>query len=272
MFEPLPDDLATAVATAGAALGAFQRVRYQPAVGSTNDLALALAHAGEPEGTVIVADHQRAGRGRRGREWFSPPGAGLYLSAIVRPSAPSEALPLLTLAAGAAAAAAVRTATGLPVELKWPNDLVIGRPWRKLGGVLCETIGSGTRIDAVIVGIGINLQSTAYPPHLAERATSIEAELGRMAERAPVFAALLSELATAVERLRLGERDVICREWRTFGAAGLDGAAVHWKDRDGEHRGRARDIDRDGALVIEGEGRRMRVLAGDVHWDGLSRD
>jgi BirA family biotin operon repressor/biotin-[acetyl-CoA-carboxylase] ligase len=268
----LPDDLAAALGAAAGRLGAFRRVTYRPAVGSTNDLALSLAADGAPEGTVVIADCQHAGRGRRGREWFSPPGAGVYLSAVVRPSGPAGAVPLLTLAAGAAAASGVRSASGLPVELKWPNDLVIGRPWRKLGGVLSETAGSAGRIEAVIVGIGINLLSAAYPPDIADRATSIETELGRLVERGAVVAAILAALAVAVERLRAGDYDGICRDWRAFAAVGLNGAVVRWTDRDGEHRGRARDIDRDGALVVDVDGRAARLVAGEVRWEGLSRD
>jgi BirA family biotin operon repressor/biotin-[acetyl-CoA-carboxylase] ligase len=272
MREPLPDDLAAALAAAGTRLGAFSRVSYQPEVGSTNDLALALAADGEPEGTVVVADQQRTGRGRRGREWFSPHGAGVYLSAIVRPHGPAGAVPLLTLGVGAAAASAVQTMTSLPVELKWPNDLVIGRPWRKLGGVLCETSGQGTRIDAVVVGLGINVGAAAYPREIGDRATSIEAELGRPIDRAPLIAEILAALAAMAGRFHRADYEHICQEWRRFGAASLGGAPVRWQDRDRERRGRARDIDRDGALVVESDGGMERLVAGEVRWEGLSRD
>src|SRR5690606_16318828 len=125
----LPDDLAAALDGATARLESFARVHYCHEVESTNDLALALAAEGAPEGVSVMAGAQRRGRGRRGHEWFSPPGVGLYLSVIVRPEMAPGPLPLLTIGAGVAMAEAVVATTGLPVELKWPNDLVIGRPW-----------------------------------------------------------------------------------------------------------------------------------------------
>ncbi len=189
-------------------------------------MALSMATNGEPEGAVVIADQQQAGRGRRGRDWFSPSGAGVYLSAIVRPKGAAGSVPILTLAAGAAAARAVRSVAALPVGLKWPNDLVIGRPWRKLGGVLCETAGHGARIDAVVVGIGINLLETAYPREIADRATSIEAELGRRVERAPVVVAILESLATVVDHFHAGRLSAICDVM-----ARLRGAQSRWRRR-----------------------------------------
>src|SRR5262245_12215548 len=272
MFDPLPADLAAALAAMGPRLGPFGRLRFRTEVDSTNDLALTLALAGEPEGTAILADAQRLGRGRRGREWFSPPAAGIYLSVIIRPRTPTGALPLVTLAAGVAAARAIRSQTALPLELKWPNDLVIGRPWRKLGGVLCEAAGQGSRVEAVVVGIGINLLRAAYPREIGERATSIETELGRPIERAPLVVDLLESLRTLVDRLHVDDRDGICRDWRQLARAALSGAGVRWQGRDGERRGRARDIDRDGALLVEADGQVERIIAGEVKWEGLSRD
>src|SRR5690606_14769661 len=132
-FDPVPDELAVALAREAGPLGPFARLRYCAVVESTNDVALALASAGEPEGTSVLAEQQTRGRGRRGRDWHSPPETGLYLSVVVRPPEASRAMAVVTLGAGVAVATAVRTISGLPVELKWPNDVVIGRPWRKLG-------------------------------------------------------------------------------------------------------------------------------------------
>jgi BirA family biotin operon repressor/biotin-[acetyl-CoA-carboxylase] ligase len=272
MFDPLPDDVAAALLRAKPRLGRFGNLRYVAEIDSTNDAALALALAGEPEGTAVVADLQRAGRGRRGRDWFSPPGAGLYLSVIVRPRGPVTAAPLLTLAAGVAAASAARSVTGLPVELKWPNDLVIGRPWRKLGGVLSEAAGHGAHIDAVVVGIGINLRQVAYPREIADRATSIETELGRPVERVPLVVELLDALRQVIDALHAEDHATICRDWRALARPGLAGAPVRWRERDGDRTGRARDIDTDGALLVESGGKIERLIAGEVHWEGLSRD
>src|SRR5262249_11124760 len=156
MFDPVPDDLAGALSAAAPRLGGFGHLHFRAETGSTNDDAIGLAHHGAADGTCVLADAQRTGRGRRGHAWFSPPVAGLYLSVCVRLRAASVTLSLVTIAAGVAVAEAVTASSGLPVELKWPNDLVVGRPWRKLGGLLCESVGSGGRIDAVVVGLGIN--------------------------------------------------------------------------------------------------------------------
>jgi BirA family biotin operon repressor/biotin-[acetyl-CoA-carboxylase] ligase len=263
--DVLPADLADALAVSAERLPPGLRVSWHREVDSTNDLALALAARDAPHGTVVLADAQRAGRGRRGRAWFSPPGAGLYVSAIVRGEF-GAALPLLTLAAGAATAQAVATTTGLPVELKWPNDLVIGRPWRKLAGILCESTGAAS-LDAVVVGIGVNLQPAAYPPELAGVATSIEMELGRAVERAPLVAEMLALLYAAARELGAGNRGELLARWREFGYSGLNGAAVRWHEQGAERQGRARDLDDAGALLVESDGRIERIIAGEVTWD-----
>jgi len=272
MADPLPADLVRALANAEQRLGAFRRLEYVAVVNSTNDAAIARAQAGAPHGTGVLADAQRAGRGRRGRAWFSPPGAGVYLSAVVRPSGSAWSPGLLTLAAGVAAAEGIRAACGLPVELKWPNDVVIGRPWRKLAGVLSEAVGTGSRIDAVVVGIGINLLSAAYPPEIVDRATSVEAEAGRPIDRPTVIVELLAGLSRMTRMLERGEHAAIVAAWRKLGRAGLGGAAVRWVDQGVERRGRARDLAEDGALLVESAGRIERVVAGEVTWERLTRE
>ena len=267
-----PNELAAALADAGPRLAGFADLRYYTDVPSTNDIAMRLAASGAAEGTSVVADSQRAGRGRRGRSWFSPPGAGLYLSTIVRPRGHAGALPLVTLAAGVAVARAIDSATRLPVELKWPNDIVAGRPWRKLGGVLCESVGIGATVEAVVVGIGLNLQPAAYPGDIAERATSLETELGRPIDRTPLIVEVLSSLAHVTGRLWAGDLAWVCDEWRRFGRAGLGGGLVRWTDQGQDRRGIARDIDDTGALVVEAGGNRHRLVAGEVLWERLGRD
>jgi BirA family biotin operon repressor/biotin-[acetyl-CoA-carboxylase] ligase len=268
MFDPLPDDLADALAQAAPRLGPFVDVRYRAEVESTNDVALALAAAGVAEGTSVVADVQRHGRGRRGHEWFSPPEAGLYVSVIVRPEMSKGAPPLLTLGAGVAMADAVTHVTGLPVELKWPNDLVIGRPWRKLGGVLAETVTAGAKMDAVVIGIGLNVRHVALPPGLGARATSIDAEVGRFVERAGLLVEVLTRLRAIMDRLHAGDRQGVTRKWREFAGRGL-GATVRWNDAHGVRRGVARDIDEDGALIVVGREGAERVMAGEVIWEDV---
>ena len=272
MAHPRPADLDRALALAATRLGAFGRLEYAADVESTNDVALARAAAGAPHGTVILADHQRAGREHRDRTWFSPPGAGLYLSAVLRPDAWGDALPVLTLAAGVAAARGLRAATGLDVELKWPNDLVIGRPWRKLGGILCESSGAGPRVEAVVVGIGINVLRAAYLSEIAHRVTAIEDELGRVVDRYQCAVDVLAELSAVTTRLSAGERSWILAEWRRHGRAGLGGAVVRWDDEHAARRGLVRDIDDGGGLIVDAGDRLERLIAGEVVWERLSGD
>jgi BirA family biotin operon repressor/biotin-[acetyl-CoA-carboxylase] ligase len=266
MSDRLPQDVAEALETARSRLGDFCRVHYYRDVGSTNDIALSLASAGAVEGTAVLADQQRSGRGRLGRTWFSPPGAGMYLSVIVRPGR-TDWLSLTTLAAGVAVARAVTAVSALPIALKWPNDLVIGRPWRKVGGVLCESSGSGADIEALVIGIGVNLALAATPPELTDVATSIEAELGRPVDRSRLVVEVLAELQAMLQRLRDGDRAAICDDWRRFGRPGLRGARVRWDDQGIERSGLARDLDDTGALLVESAGRIERLIAGEVHWD-----
>jgi len=261
----IPDDIGRAIASL--APRHLAGLRYFADVASTNDEALALAAAGAPDGTAVLAGLQRAGRGRRGRNWFSPPGAGLYLSVVVRPCDWPSGVALVTLGAGVAAARAIGRACGLPVELKWPNDLVVGGSWRKLGGILSEAVGGSGTVDAVVIGTGINIQPAAYPEELRERATSVETELGRSIERGPLVALLLAELADVIGRMRAGDTAGLCDEWRAYGSSGLGRRPVRWQ-RDGQWRqGAAVDIDEQGALVVHTPDGRERIIAGEVLWE-----
>lgn len=269
MFDPLPDDLSHALAAAAPRLGSYAKLHYQADVDSTNDLALSLATAGAPEGTSVLADAQRRGRGRRGHDWFSPPEAGLYLSVVIRPDTAQGLLPMLTIGAGVAVAEAVTTVSRLPVELKWPNDLVIGRPWRKMGGVLAEAASSGSRIDAVVIGIGINIRPAVYPRELANRVTSLEAELGRPVDRSVLAVELLAQMRTVMSLMHAKHRGRVADRWRRFAGAGLD-TAVRWQDLRETRRGIARDIDDEGALVVATSRGTERIIAGAVTWETLS--
>ena len=266
MFDPLPDDLEAALEAASARLGAFAAVHFRAEVDSTNDVALSMAAAGAPEGTSVIADVQRKGRGRRGHEWYSPAGTGLYLSVVVRPDMSYGAPSVLTLGAGVAMAAAVRETTGLPVELKWPNDVVIDRPRRKLGGVLAEAVSAGSSMKAVVVGMGLNVGRMRSPVRLAGRATSIEEELGRFIDRAALTVELLAELRQIMVWVHAGDRARVIARWRAFAWRAL-GGPVRWSDELGAHQGIARDVDEDGALLVVTRHGDRRIVAGEVIWE-----
>jgi BirA family transcriptional regulator, biotin operon repressor / biotin---[acetyl-CoA-carboxylase] ligase len=241
-------------------------LHYFDEISSTNDEAARLAELGAPEGTTVVASAQTAGRGRFGRTWFSPPGAGLYVSVIVRDR---RAAPYLSLAGGVAVADGIRAATALPVELKWPNDVVIAgglaKP-RKLAGILAEGTTSADGIQYVILGFGINLLAAAYPPEIADRATSLESELGRPVDRDLVLSATLAELDARLVQLAAGDRAPLLARWRALAPSAI-GSAVEWDSASGPRAGRTDGIDDDGALRVKTDGAIERIISGIVRWN-----
>jgi BirA family biotin operon repressor/biotin-[acetyl-CoA-carboxylase] ligase len=269
-------------------------VLFYPTIGSTNDAAAgyaADARGGNVEGLVVWAEEQTAGRGRRGRSWFSPPGSGLYVSVVLVPGAarvdPDRATTLLTLTAGVAIAEGIETATGLRGDLKWPNDVCVSR--RKLAGILAEAIPAvaGARSNAtanaddgrqaadgvsaarrrmtVILGYGINVGAIAYPPELSGRVTSIENEIGRPVDRAAVLAATLASLAKRYEDLLEGRFDAILDAWRGR-APSASGANVTWQTPAGPQSGTTAGIDDRGALLVDTGDRVERIVAGELTW------
>jgi len=170
------------------------KIHFSPVTDSTNSDALTAARAGAPHGSVWLADEQLAGRGRGGHAWHSTAGEGLYVSVLLRPDFPAGRLLLLPLAAGLAAADAIRAVTGLTIDLRWPNDLLIG-PF-KTGGILVEShISSKEPLPAmVVVGVGINVHQRSFPADLATPATSLDLAVGRAISRQPLLVALLRSL------------------------------------------------------------------------------
>ena len=242
-------------------------ILFFQSTGSTNDVALTLAASGDHEGAVIVADEQTAGRGRRGHVWFSPAQSGLYVSVVVSPARartePARAISLLTLATGVALAEGIEAFSGLRATLKWPNDVFIAR--RKLAGILAEASGTRPVGEAVVVGYGINVRSTAYPPELGDRATSLEAELGRHVDRDQIFVETLAALGRRYQDLLDGRFGAILDAWRDCAPSAI-GAPVAWQTAAGEQSGITAGIDGDGALLVQVGGRTERVIAGELTW------
>jgi BirA family biotin operon repressor/biotin-[acetyl-CoA-carboxylase] ligase len=229
---------------------------------STNDEAARMARAGAKHGTVVIAEQQTAGRGRDGRPWASPRGRGLYLSAVVRPPLPLADVPPMTLAIGVGLCDAVRAA-GVPAALKWPNDMLVGT--RKLAGVLVEAQSQGSRLEAVIVGIGINLTSPEpgeLPPEIAARAVSLEEAAGSPIDREAFIETLLAHVEHWVDHYTaVGLEDVI-PAWSERMAHGLDARAiVNGLPVVGMMVG----LDGDGSLLLrDADGMIHRVRSGDV--------
>jgi BirA family transcriptional regulator, biotin operon repressor / biotin---[acetyl-CoA-carboxylase] ligase len=182
------------------------KVFCTPSTGSTNDDAKAAARDGAPHGTVFVADEQTAGRGRGDHAWHSVAGEGLYLSVLLRRAIPTARVTLLPLVAGLAAADAIHAAAGLTVDLRWPNDLMLGS--RKTGGILVEShieageqasaseslSGGSSELGWFVVGIGINVHQRGFAPDLATPATSLDIEAGTRIDRQALLIALLQSL------------------------------------------------------------------------------
>lgn len=235
-------------------------VRAFECLPSTNDALKQWAAAGAPHGSVVLARQQTAGRGRQGHTWCSPLG-NLYLSWLVRPPA-QLALTLLPLAAGVALADALAE-WGLVAQLKWPNDVLVGSEERKLAGVLTEATSSGGRVDAVVVGAGVNLAwDPRGDPELQVSATSLRLETGQTPELMDVAAALLHAWGVWYHALLRDEHSVVTA-WRE--------RAVPWWGQHVEvcgstrvERGRLLRIDPDGALVLERAGTAHRLLSGEV--------
>ena len=168
------------------------KLHFSAVTESTNSDAMAAAREGAPHGSVYFADEQRAGRGRGGHSWRSAAGQGLYVSVLLWPLMPAMQLPLLPLAAGLAAADAIGAMTGLAIDLRWPNDLLVGP--RKTGGILVEAHTEGSRVAFAVVGIGINVYQRSFPADLATPAASLDVEAGRRICRQALLVALLKSL------------------------------------------------------------------------------
>lgn len=268
MSDAPPREITAALDAARGRLTRFGRpLYYFNDIGSTNDFAATLAERGAPEGTTVIASAQSAGRGRLGRGWFSPPGAGLYVSVVCRDGA---AVPFLTLAGGVAVADGIRIATGLPVQIKWPNDVVVAdghfaNRRRKLAGILAEASSTGDGVQHVVVGVGVNVRSAAYPPDLAGRATSIETELGRAPEPAAVLVEILAALDGILDQVSNGSSHSLVDRWRAL-APSAAGGAVEWDTPSGTVAGTSAGIADDGALLVKTPGGIERIISGEVRW------
>jgi len=229
---------------------------------STNTEAKRLARQGAPEGTIVLAESQRKGRGRLRRPWASPPGKGLYLSVVLRPNIPPQWGPRITLTAGVALAAALQE-RGITPQLKWPNDVMLGR--RKVGGILTEASCSRNAIAFVIVGVGINVNADLedFPTPIRNLATSLRLSTGKAISRVALLQTWLHQLEQWYERLCQRPFATILETWRQYDMT--LGSRVEVSLPKSRLAGVAEDLDTDGALLVRDKrGRLHRILAGDV--------
>jgi BirA family biotin operon repressor/biotin-[acetyl-CoA-carboxylase] ligase len=260
LAESTWDGPAFAAALGTRALGRTLVVRGETT--STNDLAWDGVSQGLPDGATYVADLQTRGRGRAGRSWWAPPGQGLLLSVVVRPGCAPDALGLLPLVVGLAAADALERC-GIGVQLKWPNDLLI--EGRKLGGVLCEVRGLESGEPVAVIGLGVNVGQAPedFPPELRERAASLRGS-GVVVTRERLAAAFLNALEPLLEDYR--ERGGAGRVRDRYRArAAFWGEPVSLHGPGGTLVGTARDLDASGGLVVRlPDGREVVAMAGDL--------
>jgi len=239
---------------------------HLPRVDSTQSTIFDLAAQGAADRTVVVADYQAAGRGRRGRAWDAPPGTSLLMSILVRPRGTPDRWGGYSLASALTVADALARVAGLSTRLKWPNDVLVGG--RKIAGILLESrmpaagpVGPVGVAGVIAVGIGVNLGQRAFPAGLAARATSVALETGRAVERDAALSAVLEAFDGWRAQLEQDGLAPIRARWlaladtigRRVSVDGVTGVAI--------------DLDVDGALVLQDGEHRHRVVAGEVGVD-----
>ena len=234
-----------------------RRILFFQELGSTMDEAARRAEAGTEEGTVVLAETQRAGRGRFGRNWVSSKG-NLYLSVVFRPNL--QVLPQLNILSGVAVVRAIRKSAGLTSRIKWPNDVLLGG--KKVAGILAESVVSGGEVNYAIVGIGINVGlDTSSVDELAGRATSLDAATGGPVTREEVLRQLLLELDRLY--LQTGRGNPPLEEWRGLLETLGQRVRVDWREE--SWVGLVEDVDSTGSLLLRlDDGRLVTLTAGDV--------
>jgi BirA family biotin operon repressor/biotin-[acetyl-CoA-carboxylase] ligase len=242
-----------------------KKIHYFVSLDSTNSKAYELASRGAEEGEVVISESQEKGRGRLGRNWFSPPYLNLYASVILRPRIPPHRAPLITLMAAVATAEAIEQSTGLGPSIKWPNDILLRG--RKVAGLLNEIKSETDRIDFVILGIGMNLNvdEKMFPQQIRPIATSLKRELGKTISRKEFLSNLLQELEAWYSVFLKEGGNSILRAWRN--RAKIKGKRLKVTSFGKVISGTGVDVDSDGALILETRsGERMRIVAGDVEY------
>lgn len=246
---------------------AGRRLFFFDEVDSTNNRAKQLAEAGEPDGTLVVAETQCAGKGRRGRQWLSLKGTGIWMSMVLRPEITPSQASMLTLVAALAVSDGIKAETGLITEIKWPNDIVING--KKLCGILTEMNTEMGDINYVVVGIGINVNIKNFPDDIRPIATSLALEASNPVNRSRLIAAIL-------------------QAWEQYYAVylqtvDLTGLMQEYNDRlvnrnrqvtvlkpEGSYTGVSHGIDRLGQLLVEKEDRTVEaVMSGEVSVRGI---
>ena len=237
-----------------------QEIICHQSIGSTNEVAKELAKRGVPQGTLVIAEKQTAGKGRRGRSWLAPPGSSLLISLILYPPLAASQVSHLTMASSLAVAYAIEETSRLTVHFKWPNDILLAG--KKAGGILTETSISGEMLDYAVVGIGLNVNlDVRQIPKIANIATSLSMELRRQVSRLELLQAFLEFMEREYRLLQQGESP--CERWAT--RLSQLGQKVEVTTPWGQESGWAEGVDADGALILRrDDGTKAYVTTGDV--------
>jgi BirA family biotin operon repressor/biotin-[acetyl-CoA-carboxylase] ligase len=233
-------------------------VHFHPSLGSTMDEAKRLAEDGAPEGTLVIAEAQTAGRGRNGRAWLTPPGSALAFSLVLRPSLKAGDAARLTMLAGVAVGEAIEQTANVAAALKWPNDVLING--QKTAGVLIESALRGAELDFAVLGLGLNVSWSPPPEAVAFPATCVQAEASGPVDRLALLRSVLVRLEARYDDLNAAS---LFADWR----ARLSTLGQWIEFRDGPHliTGLAEDVTPGGALLVRlDSGARQTVFAGEV--------
>ncbi len=245
------------------------RLWFYESTDSTNLRAREEAQNGAPHGTMIVADLQTSGRGRRGRSWESPAGVNIYFSLILRPDLVQDKASMLTITIAHAVSKAIARKTGLDCKIKWPNDIVVNG--KKVCGILTEMGFNKDGGYYVVVGVGINVRSQHFAPELADKATSLEDEDGRLEKisRSHLLAEILGAFEEDYDSLMVCQDLTGILESYNHMLINRD-ALVRVLDPKGEYEGEARGITKTGELLVEtADGTVVQVYAGEVSVRGI---
>ena len=241
---------------------------FRAVTGSTNTDAAELAAAGAVHGTLVIADRQQAGRGRRGRVWESPAGENVFMSIVLRPRIPAEKAPMLTLVMALALAEGISAISGVQAGIKWPNDIVIHR--HKICGILTEMhMNSDGSIRDIVIGVGINVNMQEFPASIRDMAGSLYTETGEKYDRNELIASVMEHFEKNYDIFAEAESLAplkVAYEKRLLNL----GQEVRVLDPAGEYTGRALGITLTGELTVESEnGDITEVNAGEVSVRGL---
>ncbi len=238
-----------------------REIIYYPETTSTNDVAIELAEKGAEEGTVVLADNQTMGRGRRGRKWLAPPKTCILASMILRPSLPLKYINIITPVAVTSVAKAINSITKLDAYIKWPNDVIINK--RKVCGILTETRMGRIRFVVVGIGINVNIAKDSIPDEISDIATSLSIESGYNISRIHILGEILRNFERRYLEINEKTYGEFFDEWKSLSAT--IGRKVQIESENVIKQGTALDIDEVGALIVRlDEGEILRIANDDL--------